>query len=510
MINSTNSSNNSGGAPTTNNNNNNSNNNDISNVDVCNSTHLQTIAGLLGNVLEWYDFAMYGYFSDTISQVFFPPPNNGGNGNAYLVYSYLIFGLAFLCRPLGGVVAGHIGDAYGRKRALVFSMSCMICPTVLMGCLPTYSTCGGLGIALLAACRCLQGFSVGGQLISSVMYTVETKPMAHWGYYGSFIDVSSGCGVLLANMVSAILRSTLNDAQLVSWGWRVAFMSGILIAPAAVFLNCHGVEHHPNEGEFDDIIAVNNTNNEDEFDDDRRSLSSSSSIVVRRKRPITEALKRENWLPLLASILTPMLGGAGYYVTFIWMAVYMETLLDPPVPNAYWVNLFAYMLGLLPSAIVSGIMSDRYGRHVVMTTGAICVGLIGPIMIYIISRGQTWPAFAAQWTIGVLLSMFTGPMWAWITENFDPKVRLTSAAMGYNLSVCLSAGFSPALATVIVNGYGPVSVGIIYPMFASIALVGLVVSVLVQRRKKMKLDKGTTHHDTGLILRTLSALPEIT
>ena len=118
--------NNNGGAPTTNNNN---NNNDISNVDVCNSTHLQTIAGLLGNVLEWYDFSMYGYFSDTISQVFFPPPpNDGSNGNTHLVYSYLIFGLAFLCRPLGGVVAGHIGDAYGRKRALVFSRrsSCVL------------------------------------------------------------------------------------------------------------------------------------------------------------------------------------------------------------------------------------------------------------------------------------------------------------------------------------------------------------------------------------------------
>ncbi len=425
--------------------------NNSNNAPSCSSNSLQTIAGLLGNVLEWYDFGMYGYFSDTISQVFFPPSSindNNSSSNNNLVYSYLIFGLAFLCRPIGGVVTGHIGDMYGRKRALVFSMCCMICPSVLMGCLPTYSTCGGISIVLLALCRSIQGFSVGGQLISSVMYTLETKPKAYWGYYGSFIDVSSGCGVLLANMVSAILRSTLTDAQLLSWGWRLAFISGILIAPAAAFLNCYGEEHHPNKGEFDDDSAVvgsnsNNNNNDDEFDDRRRSQSSSS--VVRRKRPFTEALKRENWYPLLASILTPMLGGAGYYVTFIWMAVYMETLLDSPVPNAYWVNLFAYMFGLLPSAIVSGILSDRYGRHVVMTIGAICVGIVAPIMIYIISWGQTWPAFAAQWTIGVLLSMFTGPMWAWLPENFDPKVRLTSAAMGYNLSVCISAGFSPKM-----------------------------------------------------------------
>ena len=265
------------------------------------SNSLQTIAGLIGNVLEWYDFGMYGYFSDTISQVFFPPSsiNDNDNNNNNLVYSYLIFGLAFLCRPIGGVVTGHIGDMYGRKRALVFSMCCMICPSVLMGCLPTYSTCGGISIVLLALCRAIQGFSVGGQLISSVMYTIETKPKAYWGYYGSFIDISSGCGVLLANMVSATLRSTLTDAQLLSWGWRLAFISGILIAPAAIFLNCYGVEHHPNKGEFDDDSAVvgSNSNNNNNDDDLRRapsSSSSSSSSIVQRKRPITEALKREN------------------------------------------------------------------------------------------------------------------------------------------------------------------------------------------------------------------------
>jgi hypothetical protein len=104
------------------------------------------------------------------------------------------------------------------------------------------------------------------------MYTIETKPKAHWGYYGSFIDVSSGCGALLANMVSAILRSTLTDAQLLSWGWCVAFISGILIAPAAAFLNCYGVEHHPNKGEFDDsaVVGSNNNNNNDNDFDDRR------------------------------------------------------------------------------------------------------------------------------------------------------------------------------------------------------------------------------------------------
>ena len=139
----------------------------------------------------------------------------------------------------------------------------------------------------------------------------------------------------------------------------------------------------------------------------------------------------------------------------------MQTLLDPPVPGAFWVNLFAYIFGYLLTAIVAGTLSDKYGRHRVMATGAICIGFGAPVMVWIISWGETWKALAAQWMIGVLLSLFTGPMWAWVPENFEPKVRLTSAALGYNLGVCISAGFSPALATALVNGYGPVSAGVI-------------------------------------------------
>jgi MHS family proline/betaine transporter-like MFS transporter len=150
------------------------------------NNNLQTISGILGNVLEWYDFGIYGFFSDTISQVFFPP-----EGIHNLVFSYLIFGAAFLMRPMGGLITGHIGDVHGRKRALVFSMLFMTIPTVAMGFLPTYQQVGGWSTVLLALCRCLQGFSVGGQLPSSVVYTLEMKPKEHWGFYGSLIGVSS-------------------------------------------------------------------------------------------------------------------------------------------------------------------------------------------------------------------------------------------------------------------------------------------------------------------------------
>jgi MHS family proline/betaine transporter-like MFS transporter len=254
----------------------------------------------------------------------------------------------------------------------------------------------------------------------------------------------------LANLVGALLRSLLTDEQLVQWGWRVAFFTGILVAPVAVFLHVYGAEHNPNEGEFDQ-----------EEEADAVGFDSSISSSLHRKLPITEALQRDNWAALFSSLLTPMLGGAGYYVTFVWMAVFMQTLLDPPVTGAFWVNLLAHTCGFLITGVVAGSLSDKYGRRKTMATGAVCVGVIAPVMVWIISWGETWTAFLAQWTIGVLLSLFTGPLWAWLPENFSPKVRLTSAALGYNMGMCLSAGFSPALATALVHGCGPVSAGVI-------------------------------------------------
>merc|ERR1719199_2160053 len=157
--------------------------------------HLQTIAGVLGNVLEWYDFALYGFFSDIIGQVFFPPDQDN------LLLSYIVFGGAFVARPFGGLIAGHIGDKHGRKRALVVSLVSMSIPTFLMGCLPGYSIIGGWSTFLLVVCRLAQGLSVGGQLPASVVYTVETKPREHWGYYGAFVSFAAGLGGVLGNLV---------------------------------------------------------------------------------------------------------------------------------------------------------------------------------------------------------------------------------------------------------------------------------------------------------------------
>ena len=155
---------------------------------------LRIIAGVGGNVLEWYDFALFGFFGDTISKVFFPPNQKG---HLALIESFVVFGVAFLMRPVGGLLLGSIGDKYGRKKALELSIFLMAVPTFLMGCLPSYEQVGAWSIVFLTLTRCLQGMSVGGQLMSSVVFTCESAPKNKWGLYGAFVMAAANTGTLM-------------------------------------------------------------------------------------------------------------------------------------------------------------------------------------------------------------------------------------------------------------------------------------------------------------------------
>jgi MFS family permease len=157
------------------------------------------------------------------------------------------------------------------------------------------------------------------------------------------------------------------------------------------------------------------------------------------------------------------------------MAVYMETILDPPIPGAFWINACASFFGHSIPSVFMGWLSDKYNRVTMMMIGAVATGVVSPFLLWIISMGQPVPAFFAQFTIGVVSSLLAGPLSAWLGESFPPEVRMTAGALGYNIAMCTSSGFSPLLATVLANHFGPIAPGAIYPLFASLSLIGLIV-----------------------------------
>lgn len=403
----------------------------------------KTLAGVFGNVLEWYDFAVFGFLSDVIGQVFFPAHQTG---DTKIIESFLIFGGAFLMRPIGGLTMGYIGDTYGRKRALVLSIFLMAFPTFLMGCLPSYDKAGALSIVLLILVRLLQGFSVGGQLMSSAVFTLERHDNQHWGYYGSLVMAAANFGTLLGSFAGWALRSFLTHDQLYRWGWRLPFLSGIVVSLSGFYLRGEEEEELHGGKKGDNGAPVN---------------------------PIKMAFARHNLRSLLASAMVPMLWSSGFYLSFVWMAIFMADLIDNPVPSSFGINAMALFFSVCLFFPVAGMASDRLGRRRVMTVGGLAMGSLGPLMIVLIGKGNAVLALVSQFTMGIALSCWGAPMIAWLVESFEPQARLTSVAIGYNLAQATIGGLTPALATFMVDAMGPASPGIILTALSVVSLLGL-------------------------------------
>ncbi|UCE64060.1 MAG: MFS transporter, partial [Nitrospirota bacterium] len=178
------------------------------------------LAGLVGNVMEWYDFAVYGFFASVIGHQFFP----SDNPTVSLIAAFGAFAAGFLVRPLGGLIFGRIGDLVGRSRALTLSVLTMAIPTVLIGLLPTHQAIGMAAPILLVTLRIIQGLSVGGEYTSSLVFLVENAPQdrrafnAIWGVWGAT------AGILLGSGVGALLTNILTASQVGTWGWRLPFL----------------------------------------------------------------------------------------------------------------------------------------------------------------------------------------------------------------------------------------------------------------------------------------------
>ena len=195
-------------------------------------------AGVIGNTLEWYDFAIYGYFAAQIGRHFFPHED----AVAQLLSAFGVFAVGYLVRPIGGVIVGHIGDTLGRRSALTFSVAAMAIPTFLMGLLPGYQTIGLLAPIGLTLLRIVQGLSVGGEYTSSMVFVVESAPEGRRGLMGALAASGSAVGMLLGSAVGAAFAASMSTAALDAWGWRIPFLLGLVVGVAGYILRRYVLE----------------------------------------------------------------------------------------------------------------------------------------------------------------------------------------------------------------------------------------------------------------------------
>jgi len=352
-------------------------------------------------------------------------------------------------RPIGGMMMGYVGDKYGRKKALEISIFLMAFPTFAMGCLPSYDAVGILAPILLTITRLLQGLSVGGQMMSSLVFTVESRPRKKWGLYGSYVMAAANTGTLLGGVVGNYIRNTFSEDALISYGWRIPFWMGLLVSISGIYLRLYGNE----------------------------PMLHSSPESGPTENPIILAFQKENRRSLLSATLVPTLWSGGFYLTFVWMVIYMLDLSDNPVPHGFVINNIALLLTVVIGFPPAGILSDVFGRIKVMTVGGIGMLICSPVLVHVIGTGDPVKAFFSQCTLGVFLSLYCSPMMAWLAESFRPELRLTAVSIGYNIAQALVGGSYPSIATLMSgSSLGNSSPGFLLSGAAILGLTGLYIA----------------------------------
>ncbi|HET7059617.1 MAG TPA: MFS transporter [Nitrospiraceae bacterium] len=382
------------------------------------------MTGAIGNVLEWYDFALYGYFAPVFAAMFFP----SDQPSVSLLSAFGVFAIGFLARPLGALLFGYIGDTVGRREALVWSIILMAIPTVIVGLLPTYATIGIVAPLALTLCRFLQGLSVGGEFTGSVTFLVEHAAPSQRGAIGSWAGFSAQIGALLGSGVGALVASNLTAESLHQWGWRVPFLLGSLIAFAGWYLRTR----IPESPAFEQVRQA-------------RALSSA---------PIREVFTHQR-IAVAKVIGLVWLHGVGFYLLFVYLTTYLSTVTTVPLATVLTMNTVCMLLLAILIPLM-GHLSDRVGQKPLLLIGAAGLALTAyPSFIWLTSDDLAliWTAYV--W-LTVLMSCYLGPFFAVVVELFPTAQRYTGLSAGYNISAALFGGTAPLMATLLIEWSGDI------------------------------------------------------
>eukprot|EP01084_Bolivina_argentea_P256307 431486_1 len=411
----------------------------------------QLIGGSIGNILEWYDWSTFGLLASELGDNFFPSDSN--NAAIELLEAYGVFAAAFIMRPIGGVIFGVIGDKTGRKRTLQISILLMFITTFTMGCLPTYSVIGIWAPILLTILRLFQGISVGGQLVGSILFILESTQKHKRGFYGAFT-------MMTASWVISLLYLIFTKNQMTKWCWRIPFLSSIIVGILGFISQIYMEQSH----EFVNAIK-------------KRQISDLN--------PIQKSLKYY-WKIIILIAVTIIPWSAGGYITFTFLPIYLQSQLQ--MHNALLISSFLLIWKMF-MLLIGGYIADKICDYLfVMRIGVMILCIWSFPAYYVMQQiyvvyGEYyvfWPLIISDLITGIALGLFGGPMQIFMVNNIDDVcVRYTVIGIGYNICQAVFGGTAPLIGSALslINFY---YVGLYITVFSAISTVIL---YLMERKK---------------------------
>jgi MFS transporter, MHS family, proline/betaine transporter len=382
--------------------------------------HKTVLAGLAGNVLEWYDFGVYGFFAVAIGSQFFPAHDPAVS----LIASFGVFAIGFLARPLGGLVFGHVGDRMGRRTAVISSVVSMAVPTCLMAALPTYEQIGLAAPLLLIVLRLAQGLAVGGEYTTSLVLLVEQALPSRRGRVGSYAPFGAFGGLLLGSAVGWAITASITPEQSAVWGWRIAFVAGLAIG-IIVFLIRRRLPREP-------VITAPKT----------------------ETAPLIDAFRTQK-LAMLQVIGFNLSTAVGFYLCFVFTTTWLHQVAAVPVPIALLLDSIALGIMMVMTPFI-GALSDRFGRKLILFVGGAGLILLSVPLLGWIGHGTVFSILTGQFGFAIFVGCFAGAGPAFMVEAFPKHVRCSGLSVGYNLAMSIFGGTLPMLAVYLIAETGNV------------------------------------------------------
>ena len=405
------------------------------------------VASMAGTVVEWYEFFLYGTAATLVfNKVFFA---KGTSDLDAILAAFVTYAVGFAARPLGGVVFGHFGDKYGRKKLLQFSILLVGAATFLMGCLPTFAQIGYWAPALLVVLRFIQGFAVGGEWGGAVLLVAEHSPDPKRGFWSSWPQAGVPVGNMLATVVLLALTATLTEASFLSWGWRIAFWLSAVVVLVGYYIRTK-VSDAP--------IFV-------EAQQEAEQIKAGSYGVVEVLRRYPRGVFTAMGLRVAENIM--------YYLVVTFSITYLKVQVHADTSDILWWLLVAHFVHFIVIPQV-GRLSDRFGRRPVYLVGAIGAGAWGFFAFPMMSSGR-YQLIMAAIIIGLVIhALMYAPQPAMMAEMFPTRMRYSGVSLGYQVTAIFAGSLAPIIAVKLLEVYrSPLPIAIYLAGAAGITLIAL-------------------------------------